>query len=99
MRWCIGAKILSQPVVEMVAQDAWVISADFWYCEECLMCDHFGADAITKSFCLSTDISEGGIAAPTANEHDGEDWDSNEVHGHGSTTAEGVKADVIGTET
>jgi hypothetical protein len=48
---------------------------------------------------LASNVTEESVRGPAANEHDGENGDSGEVHGHGSAGSEGVSTDVFGGET
>ena len=99
MRQRVGATILSQPVVESMSRDARILLANFRYSEESLICNHFCAHSTAEFFYLPSNVSQEGVATPATDEHDGEYWHCHEVHGHGSATAERVKANIFGAET
>ena len=42
---------------------------------------------------MLTNVTEEGIAGPSAQEHDCVDWNMVEIHGHGSGGATGVQSD------
>jgi hypothetical protein len=72
-----------------------------WQCKEVLgwSADHAGRDTRTKLEDLASNVTEESVRGPATNEHDGENGDSGEVHGHGSAGSKGVSADVFGGET
>ena len=63
--------------------------------EEIFGDDHAAGDAGTEVLDLAADVPKESIAGPSANEHDGVNWDIGQVHSHGCGGTDGVKADCV----
>ena len=66
--------------------------------EEGILLEHATEDVVGKLLYLFPKISEESVGGPAANEHDGEGWNSVQVHQHGGSRAHGVGSDVLGVE-
>ena len=53
---------------------------------------------MAELFDLLADVFEECVALPSAEQHDGEDWNIVKVHGHGCTRTDGVGTDIGGFE-
>ena len=62
------------------------------------MLEHATGDFVGELFHLFPNVSEEVVGGPAANEHDGEGWDSVQVHLHGGSRVDGVGSDVFGVE-
>jgi len=56
--------------------------------------DHLLGDASGEVLHLGVDVSEEGVALPSADEHDGVYGSVGEVNGHGAAAADGVCAEL-----
>ena len=79
-----------------------VVAVDLWSIvgcgEEGIVLEHATGDIVGELIHLFPNVSEEGVGGPAANEHDGEGWDSVQVHLHGGSRADGVGSDVVGVE-
>ena len=79
-----------------------VVAGDLWRIvgcgEEGIVLEHARGDVVGKLLYLFPNVSEESVGGPAANEHDGEVWDSVEVHHHCGSRAYRVGSDVLGVE-
>ena len=66
--------------------------------EEGTVLEHAAGDVAGELIHLFPNVSEEGVGGPAANGHDGEGWDSVQVHRHDSSQSDGVGSDVVGVE-
>ena len=78
------------------------MSGDLWSIvgcgEEGIVLEHATGDVVSELLHLFPNVSEEGVGGPAANEHDGEGWDSVQVHRHGGSRADVVGSDVVGAK-
>jgi len=60
--------------------------------------EHAAGDAGCEGGDLAADVAQERVACPAADQHDGEDGDAGEVHGHGGPGADGVCANLGGAK-
>ena len=79
-----------------------VVAGDLWSIvgcgEEGIVLEHATGDVLGELLHLFPNVYEEGVGGPAANEHDGEGWDSFQVHRHVGSLADGVGSDVVGVE-
>ena len=66
--------------------------------EEGIVLEHVTGDVAGEWLYLFPNVSEESERETAANEHDGEGWDSVQVHRHGVSRADGMGSDVVGVE-
>ena len=85
-----------------VLETSCVVAGDLWRIvgcgEEGIMLEHVTGDVVSKLLYLFPNVSEESVGGPAANEHDGEGWDSVQVHRHGGSRADGMGSGVLGVE-
>jgi hypothetical protein len=82
--------------VVMMVTGAWVIMVSgIRDGEKIFRDDHAAGDAGTEILDLATEVPKESIAGPSADEHDGVNWDIGQVHSHGRGGTDGVKADFM----
>ena len=57
--------------------------------------NHFSGHASAEILDLAADVAQEGVTGPPANEHDGVDWDTSQIHCHGCPGSDGVGSDVL----
>ena len=62
------------------------------------MLEHTTGDVVGELLYLFPNVSEESVGGPAANGHDGEGWDSVQVHRHGGSRADVVVSDVVEVE-
>jgi len=82
-----------------VSRDLWVFGT---YAvgnrKEIWQCNHAVGDTNTEFLYLFANVSQEGIARPSANQHDCIDRNISEVHSHCCTRTDGVRAHLVGLE-
>ena len=66
--------------------------------EEGIVLEHATGDFVGKFLYLFQNVSEESVGGPASNDHDGEGWDSVQLHFHGVSRADGVGSGVLGVE-
>jgi len=77
---------------------AWVVPAQGWDVVEPGCLDHFGGHVTSKVRDLLPNVTEEGVAGPTAQKHDGVNRDVVEIHGHGCQRPAGVQSNGFGRD-
>ena len=85
-----------------VSEASCVVAGYLWRIIGCgedrIVLEHATGDVVDKLLYLFTNVSEESVRGPAANEHEGEGWDSVELHRHGGSRADGVGSNVLGME-
>ena len=85
-----------------VSEASCVVAGDLWRIvgcgEEGIVLEHATRDIMGELIYLFPNVYEESVGGPAANDHDGEGWDSAEVHRRGGSRADRVGSDVLGVE-
>ena len=94
IRLSIMATIVFCLEVVVMSGDSGIFMRGVWYSEKAVSLYHFHTDACTEFLNLLSDVLQEGIAAPMTNQHDHEERDAHQVHRHGSSTVDGMMAEL-----